>query len=143
MNIIKLNLNWVLQVSKLLLLIAVLVAVNSLFAVNLKITLVTLLPLILLITILTLLEVRFFHCYKAGICYSRGLGKRYLNSDEIKGVSFKKYLFINILNIQLQDNKQLSFYNWRIDNTTQTSIIKLYSEEKNSISCSEPAHCNA
>ena len=92
MKTIKLSPNWTLQGSKIALAILVALSVTLLGASILML----LLPVLLFITLLNFLELRFLHCYKAGICYSRGLGKRYINAEDIVTVEFNPMAFITV-----------------------------------------------
>ncbi|MCG9734325.1 MULTISPECIES: hypothetical protein [Pseudoalteromonas] len=122
MKTIKLSPNWTLQGSKIALAILVALSVTLLGASILML----LLPVLLFITLLNFLELRFLHCYKAGICYSRGLGKRYINAEDIVTVEFNPMAFITVFKITLANGKTHQFMNWQIDEQQQIDIAKLY-----------------
>ncbi|WP_138625218.1 MULTISPECIES: hypothetical protein [Pseudoalteromonas] len=122
MKTIKLSPNWTLQGSKIALAILVALSVTLLGAPLLML----MLPALLFITVLNFLQVRFLHCYKAGICYSRGFGKRYINAEDILAVEFNQVAFITVFKISLQNGKSYQFMNWQVDEQQQSDIAKLY-----------------
>ncbi|MGB0922703.1 MAG: hypothetical protein ACPGUW_00330 [Pseudoalteromonas shioyasakiensis] len=122
MKTIKLSPNWTLQGSKIALAILVAISVTLLGAPLLML----ILPALIFITVLNFLQVRFLHCYKAGICYSRGLGKRYINAEDIVTVEFNEVAFITVFKIALANGKRHQFMNWQIDEQQQSDIVKLY-----------------
>lgn len=122
MKTIKLSPNWTLQGSKIALAILVALSVTLLGAPLLML----MLPALLFITVLNFLQVRFLHCYKAGICYSRRFGKRYINAEDILAVEFNQVAFITVFKISLQNGKSYQFMNWQVDEQQQSDIAKLY-----------------
>ena len=83
MKSIKLAPNWWLQFTKCVLAFSLIFLIHIIFSVNLKIVFLTVMPALLIITTFNILHLRFLHCYKAGICYTRLCTKRYINSEEI------------------------------------------------------------
>ena len=73
---------------------------------------------------------RFLYCYNAGICYSLGIGKRYINAEDIKGVEFKSTTFMTIFKVFLENGKTYSFFNWQIDEQQQSAITALYQPDE-------------
>lgn len=139
MKTIKLSPNWTVQGSKLVL--ASLVA----FSVNIIGTslLMFIMPVLLFITVLNFLQIRFLHCYKAGICYSRGFGKRYINAEEIKAIEFKKVAFLTVFKISLENGEKYHFSNWQINEEQQLAITKLYKVNKGSSTFKAHVECKA
>ena len=139
MKTIKLSPNWTLQGSKIALAILVALSVTLLGAPLLML----MLPALLFITVLNFLQVRFLHCYKAGICYSRGFGKRYINAEEIKAIEFKKVAFLTVFKISLENGEKYHFSNWQINEEQQLAITKLYKVNKGSSTFKAHVECKA
>ncbi|MBD55789.1 hypothetical protein E5N72_01790 [Pseudoalteromonas sp. MEBiC 03607] len=126
MKTIKLGPNWILQGSTIAL--AILIAlISSFFDASL---LIFILPVLLFFPVLSLLGMRFLYCYNAGICYSLGIGKRYINAEDIKGVEFKSTTFMTIFKVFLENGKTYSFFNWQIDEQQQSAITALYQPDE-------------
>jgi hypothetical protein len=122
MKMIKLSPNWILQGIKIALAILIALVANS-FGTSL---LIIILPVLLIFLVLSYLGMRSLYCYKAGICYSLGLGKRYINAEDIKEIEFKSVAFLTVFRVFLNNGKVLRFINWQIDEQQQGSITALY-----------------
>lgn len=124
MNIVKLSPNWTLQVIKIVL---ALVTTYSVVAVmDLKIVTMVIIPTFLVLTLFNVMQLRFLHCYKAGIYYSGVLGRQYINADEITDVTFKRHSIITEFKVQLGSGKAHSFYNWQFNEEQMKGILDLY-----------------
>lgn len=122
MKMIKLSPNWILQGIKIALAMLIALVANS-FGTSL---LIIILPVLLIFLVLSYLGMRSLYCYKAGICYSLGLGKRYINAEDIKEIEFKSVAFLTVFRVFLKNGKVLRFINWQIDEQQQGSITELY-----------------
>ncbi|WP_286260122.1 hypothetical protein [Pseudoalteromonas apostichopi] len=122
MKMIKLSPNWILQGIKIALAMLIALVANS-FGTSL---LIIILPVLLIFLVLSYLGMRSLYCYKAGICYSLGLGKRYINAEDIKEIEFKSVAFLTVFRVFLNNGKVLRFINWQIDEQQQGSITALY-----------------
>ncbi|MBB1299986.1 MULTISPECIES: hypothetical protein [Pseudoalteromonas] len=142
MNSIKLSPNWLLQLVMILTLCAVAFLLTIIFAVNQTFLALIIVPVIFIISILSIINLRFLHCYKAGIYYSQGLGKKYINADEIIDIQFNSLKLLTVLSVSLEDSKVIHFYNWQFDDQAQQSIMYWYSK-KNSCNNSQHTQCNA
>ena len=96
------------------------------FTVNLKIVFLTVMPALLIIIAFNILHLRFLHCYKAGICYTRLCTERYINSEEISCVSFSSFFLFTIFKVKLDNGKNFHFYNWQLDDEAQSAISEMY-----------------
>lgn len=143
MNAIKLNPNWLLQL--VIILIVAMVAFSStlIFTVNQTALALTITPVVFMISILNIINLRFLHCYKAGIYYSQGLGKKYINADEIADIHFHSLKLLTVLEVTLENQKVVRFYNWQFDAQTQQSIKNWYKKEQTSGNRLQPTPCNA
>lgn len=89
-------------------------------------------------------HLRFLNCYKAGINYTRFLNECYINSEEIKCVSFKPLFICTVFRVELENGKSVNFYNWRLTEQTQADIAKLYkSKICDKANFSNNSQCNA
>ncbi|WP_462146328.1 hypothetical protein [Pseudoalteromonas gelatinilytica] len=122
MKTIKLSPNWTLQGSKIALAILIALSVTLLGASLMML----LLPALLFLILIHSLKVRYLYCYKAGLCYSRGFGKRYINAEDIVTVEFNQMAFITVFKVTLVNGKSKKFLNWQIDAQQQAEITKLY-----------------
>ena len=128
MKTIKLSPNWTLQGTKIAFAILVLLSVTFLGTS----LLLFLLPILLFITILSFLQLLFLHCYKAGICYSRGIKKRYINTEDIAAVEFSQLAFLTIFKVDLVNGKSCQFFNWQVSDEQKIEIERLYKAKTNS-----------
>jgi len=144
MNSIKLAPNWSLQFTKCILVLCLLFLTQSIFSISIKTAFLFLLPMFLVITLLNILHLRFLNCYKAGINYTRFLNECYINSEEIKCVSFKPLFICTVFRVELENGKFVNFYNWRLTEQTQADIAKLYkSKICDKANFSNNSQCNA
>jgi len=126
MKSIKLAPNWWLQFTKCILAFSLIFLIHIIFSVNLKVVFLTVMPALLIIIAFNILHLRFLHCYKAGICYTRLCTERYINSEEISYVSFSSFFLFTIFKVELENGKTFHFYNWQLDDETQSAISKMY-----------------
>lgn len=75
------------------------------------------------------MQLRFLHCYKAGINYSRGMGKRYINTDEIKSISFKRSGILTEFKVVTITGESQCFFNWRVTAEQKNQIKDSYAEK--------------
>ncbi|WP_149982225.1 hypothetical protein [Pseudoalteromonas rhizosphaerae] len=143
MNAIKLSPNWLLQLVMILTLCTVAFLLTIIFAVNQTFLALIIVPVIFIISILSIANLRFMHCYKAGIYYSQGLSKKYINADEIVDIQFNSLKLLTVLSVSLENNKEICFYNWQFDEQAQQSIRCWYSKKKNRCNNSQHTECNA
>lgn len=126
MNVVKISPNWTLQLIK----ISLALLIGYLFSVatplEFKSLSIIILPLFLIISFFNIMQLRFLHCYKAGINYSRGAGKQYINADEIKNLSFKRFGVITAFNVMTHSNKSYRFINWQVSEEQKQAICNLY-----------------
>ncbi|KPV90422.1 hypothetical protein AN395_03248 [Pseudoalteromonas sp. P1-30] len=132
MNSIKLTPNWPLQFTKCAAVLVLLFVIKSVFAITLKAAFLLLLPLIGVIIIFNFIHLRFLHCYQAGINYTRFMREQYINSEEIKSISFKSLFICTIFKVELENGKNYHFYNWRLSADEKANIVRLY---KNKVDC--------
>ena len=94
MNVVKISPNWALQLIKITLALLITYILSIATPMEFKSVGIIIFPLFLVISLFNIMQLRFLHCYKAGINYSRGVGKQYINADEIKSLSFRRYAII-------------------------------------------------
>jgi len=126
MKSIKLAPNWWLQFTKCILAFSIIFLIHIMFTVNPKIIFLTVMPALLIIIAFNILHLRFLHCYKAGICYTRLCTERYINSEEISCVSFSSFFLFTIFKVKLDNGKNFHFYNWQLDDEAQSAISEMY-----------------
>lgn len=143
MNAIKLSPNWLLQL--VIILIVTMVALSStlIFTVDQTVLALTIAVIVFMISIVNIINLRFLHCYKAGIYYSQGLGKKYINTDEIVDIHFHSLKLLTVLVVTLEDQKVVRFYNWQFDAQAQQSIKCWYRKKKTSCNKLQQTPCNA
>lgn len=126
MKSIKLAPNWWLQFTKCVFAFSLIFLIHIIFSENLEVVFFTASPVLLIIIAFNILHLRFLHCYKAGICYTRLCTERYINSEEITFVSFSSFFLFTIFKVELENGKVFHFYNWQLDDETQSAISKMY-----------------
>ena len=141
MNTIKLNQNWLSQL--VIILIVAMVAFSLTLIVNQTVLTLMITPIIFMISILNIMNLRSLQCYKAGIYYSKGLGKKYINADEIVDIHFHSLKLLTVLVVTLEDQKVVRFYNWQLDDRAQQSIKCWYRKKKTSCNKLQQTPCNA
>ncbi|WP_429153892.1 hypothetical protein [Aeromonas veronii] len=143
MNAIKLSPNWLLQLVIIVTVAMVTLSVTLIFTVNQTVLALTITGIIFMISIVNIMSLRFLHCYKAGIYYSQGLGKKYINADEIVDIQFHALKLLTMLVVTLENQQVVRFYNWQFDARTQQSIKCWYRKNKSSCNKLQQTPCNA
>ena len=126
MNVVKLTPNWTLQVIKITLALLITYILSAATPMGFKAVSMIILPLFLIISLFNIMQLRFLHCYKAGINYSRGMGKQYINTDEIKSLNFKRYGIITEFSVVTLTGKSHRFINWQVSEEQKEAICHLY-----------------
>ncbi|WP_394193248.1 hypothetical protein [Pseudoalteromonas atlantica] len=126
MNVVKISPNWTLQLIKISLALFITYILSAATPLEFKSVSIIILPLFLIISFFNIMQLRFLHCYKAGINYSRGAGKQYINADEIKNLSFKRFWVITAFNVVTHSNKSHRFINWQVSEEQKKAICNLY-----------------
>lgn len=143
MNVVKLAPNWTLQIAKVILALFFAYILSAITALGFKSASVIIIPLVLIISLFNITQLRFLHCYKAGINYSRGFSKRYINADEVKSISFKRYGFITEFKIITFAGHTHRFLNWYISADQKSGIKNLYAGKYISSGNKSSQSCNA
>ncbi|MGS0536987.1 hypothetical protein [Pseudoalteromonas sp. SaAl2] len=143
MNVVKLSPNWTLQIAKVIFALLVAYILSAITAFGFESASVIIIPLVLVISLFNIMQLRFLHCYKAGVNYSRGLGKRYINADEIKSISFKRYGIITEFKIVTLAEQSHRFINWHISADQRTGIKNLYAAKYVGCDNNNTQSCNA
>lgn len=125
MNVVKLSPNWTLQIIKLIFTLSIIYILSVTF----KIVSIFIIGLALIVTFFNIMQLRFLHCYKAGINYSTGMGKRYINTDEIKSISFKRSGILTEVKVVTITGESHRFFNWRVTTEQKNKIKDLYAEK--------------
>ncbi len=143
MNVVKLTPNWTLQIVKVVLALLIAYILSTVTVLGFKSASAIIIPLVLIISLFNIMQLRFLHCYKAGINYSRGMGKQYINADEIKNMSFKRCGIMTELKIITFAGKVYRFLNWDISEEQKSGIKNLYPEKFDSCDNKTTQTCSA
>ncbi|KTF13732.1 hypothetical protein [Pseudoalteromonas sp. H105] len=126
MNVVKISPNWTLQLIKITLALLITYILSIATPMEFKSVGIIIFPLFLVISLFNIMQLRFLHCYKAGINYSRGVGKQYINADEIKSLSFRRYAIITEFCVVTLTGQSHRFINWQISKEQNEAICHLY-----------------
>jgi len=125
MKSIKLAPNWWLQFTKCILAFSIIFLIHIIFSVNLKIVFLTVMPALLIVPF-KILYFRFLHCYKAGICYTRLCKSVISIARKLVAYHLVRFFFSPFLMVGLDNRKTFHFYNWQLDDETQSVISRMY-----------------